>query len=63
MSRIANGKARPQFALLHFSTGQTGEVAPALNLLSVRMLTATATSPDNKKKGGHVAFNEMWWAA
>jgi hypothetical protein len=30
-------------------------------MLSVRMLPATATSPDDKK-GCHVAFNETWWA-
>ena len=50
MSHIANGKTRPPFALLHFSTGQPVEVAPALNILSVRTLPATATSPDDKKK-------------
>ena len=51
MYHTANGKAHPQLALLNFSTGETVEVTPALNNLSVRMLTATATSPDDKKKG------------
>jgi len=62
MYHIAHGKAHPQPALLNFSTGQTVEVTPALNILSVRMLCATATSPDDKKRDG-VAFNETRLAA
>jgi len=49
MYHIANGKAHPQLALLNFSTGQTVEVTPALNIHSLRMLPATAASPDDKK--------------